>query len=60
MNYTPSPPPCGRLIPRDAQRFPRVLPPNPAAGPAGTGMDGKPGGLLRVMPDPLGIKAPRG
>lgn len=60
MNYTPSPPPRGRLIQRDARRFPDVLPPNPLVGPAGTGMDGKPGGLPQGMPDLPSIKAPRG
>lgn len=60
MNYTPSPLPRGRLIRRDARCFPCVLPPNPVAGPAGTGMDGKPGELLGGTPDPPGIEVPRG
>lgn len=48
VNYTPSPLPRGRLIRRNARCFPLVLPPNPAAGPAGTGMGRKPRGGIKV------------
>lgn len=40
VTYTPSPLPCGRLIRGDAPCFPCVLPSNPMAVPAGTGLAG--------------------
>lgn len=62
MDYTPLPSPRGRLIQRDAWCFPRKLPPNPAAGPAGTEREGQRAwrGVSWGMTDPLGIKVPWG